>query len=212
MEFLVAILLALLLVSPFSYVDARGNLPRSSQHAIPRSSNSQVRRNLDYPPWNPSSKIDPSGFLTELFQRKNGDWEEEVRLRTSFSTELPCQIRQVPGDGNCLFHSLSLCMQYAMNQTHWDFTTHLDELYEHSRQLRSKAVACLRQKHRRLFLQGRESLRAHDLVTAAAQQYDMTPEEYCASMEEDCVWGGGTFVKDGGYILDPLSSSTIFIL
>jgi hypothetical protein len=67
----------------------------------------------------------------------------------------------------------------------------LDELYQHSEKLRAMAVDTLRQKHRRLFLQGRETLKAHDLVTAAAQQYDLSPEEYCDAMEKDCVWGGG---------------------
>jgi hypothetical protein len=57
--------------------------------------------------------------------------------------------------------------------------------------LRADAVACLRQRHRRLFLQGRENLKANELVSAAAQQYGLTADEYCASMQQDCVWGGG---------------------
>jgi len=67
----------------------------------------------------------------------------------------------------------------------------LDELYDHSRKLRAQAVECLRQERRRLVLQGKESLRARELVKMAASQYDMSPEDYCDSMEQDCVWGGG---------------------
>jgi hypothetical protein len=166
---------------------SRNSLPRSSQQQQTFSPSSR-RRNADQLPWNPSSLIDEKGFLKGLFRRKKGDWEEELRLRTVYHTNHPCQIRQVPGDGNCLFHSLSLCLQHSVNGTHWDMSNRLDDLYEHSRSLRAKAVACLRQNNKRLFLQGRESLRAIDLVTSAAQQYDLTPEEYCATMEEDCVW------------------------
>ena len=113
-------------------------------------------------------------------------------------------IRQVPGDGNCLFHSISLCLHHAVNGTHWNLTansdnnskdsdssTSMDQLYQQSQILRAQAVDCLRQSQRRLFLQGKESLRANELVSAAAQQYGLTAEEYCAAMQQDCVWGGG---------------------
>lgn len=107
---------------------------------------------------------------------------------------VPVRIRQVPGDGNCLFHSISLCLRHAVNGTHWNMMSHdeaaLDDLYQHSRWLRQQAVQCLRQSHRRLVLQGRETLKAHELVHAAAQQYALTTEEYCAAMEQEFVWGG----------------------
>jgi hypothetical protein len=167
---------------------SRNGLPRSSQQHAFSPSSRRRNNNVDQLPWNPSALIDEKGFLKGLFRRKKGDWEEEFPMRTVYHTNHPCQIRQVPGDGNCLFHSLSLCLQHAVNGTHWDMPNRLDELYEHSRSLRAKAVACLRQNKRKLFLQGKESMRAIELVTSAAQQYDLTPEEYCATMEEDCVW------------------------
>jgi OTU-like cysteine protease len=40
-------------------------------------------------------------------------------------------------------------------------------------------------------LQGRERLPARELVQAAAQQYGMTPQEYCQAMQQEYVWGGG---------------------
>ena len=166
--------------------------------------------------------------------RLPGEWEQEVPLQRYYSTsssssysrlDAPCRIRQVPGDGNCLFHSISLCLCQAVNGTHWNLsssppssssgntiahggatsrgipssipasTTHpppsLDDLYAQSQKLRTDAVACLRDRRRRLFLQGRESLRASELVQAAAQQYGLTAEAYCEAMQQDCVWGGG---------------------
>jgi OTU-like cysteine protease len=178
-------------------------LPRS--HTLHRSDNAYDI----LPPWNPSSKIDSLGFLQGLYMRTPGDWEQEVRLKTSQSLDQPCRIRQVPGDGNCLFHSLSLCLCHAVNGTHWnlmpsssrlamsDSTAEvpepptLEDLYEHSRWLRAQAVACLRDARRRLVLQGRESLRTAALVQAAAQQYGLSTDEYCAAMSQESVWGGG---------------------
>lgn len=203
-------------------------LPRSQ--SIPRNHNNQHFNdyyNNNLPPWNPSSHIDDEGFLQGLYHRTPGEWEQEVRLKTRHTLDLPCRIRQVPGDGNCLFHSISLCLGHAVNGTHWDLSPSsvpprdagdkphvllpgsgkhpqqqpqqrprgyrptLDDLYSHSQDLRSRAVACLRERRRRLVLQGRESLPASALVEAAAQQYDMSGEDYCCSMQQDSVWGGG---------------------
>jgi hypothetical protein len=193
------------------------SLPRSStksasQSSIPRSNNSHRRRITEQtPPWNPSAHIDSDGFLSGLYPRIPGEWEREVRsIRGSLNSkkggeDCHAMIRQVPGDGNCLFHSISLCLHHADNGTHWNLTanddtteksdsnsgTSIDQLYQQSQILRAQAVDCLRQSQRRLFLQGKESLRANELVSAAAQQYGLTAEEYCAAMQQDCVWGGG---------------------
>lgn len=174
-----------LLFAPTGY--CRNSLPRSGNNRRHASQASMSASSSDQPPWNPSSLIDTDGFLKGLYARCTGDWEQEVRLRTAYGTDLPCQVRQVPGDGNCLFHSLSLCLQHAQNGTHWDINR-IDELYSHSQQLRRQAVACLRQGHKKLFLQGRETLKANELVTAAAQQYGMSPEEYCTAWKKN-VYG-----------------------
>ncbi|KAL7557712.1 hypothetical protein ACA910_018506 [Epithemia clementina (nom. ined.)] len=131
-----------------------GGIPRSLSSSSSSSSLSlsdpQVvvddRWNV-YPPWNPSRRINDDGFVMGLFDRIPGEWETEVRLRTAHGLSTPCRIRQVPGDGNCLFHSISLCLCHAENGTHWDMKTSLPQLYQHSQQLRQQAVACLRGIH-----------------------------------------------------------------
>jgi hypothetical protein len=186
---------------------ASSSLPKSTSSAIPRSHNSHRRRISEQnPPWNPSADINPDGFLTGLYPRIPGEWESEVRsIRALKKKDCHAVVRQVPGDGNCLFHSISLCLYHAVNGTHWNLTansnsntdstssaiSNMEQLYQQSQCLRAQAVDCLRQSKRRLFLQGRESLRANELVSAAAQQYGLTAEEYCAAMQQDCVWGGG---------------------
>lgn len=179
---------------PALYVEAGSSSTSTLSSPAPELPRSKSRRWSSpnyYPPWNSSPLIQHDGFLKDQFQRIPGDWEEEVRLRTRQSLETKCRVRQVPGDGNCLFHSISLCLQHANNGTHWDFSRCTEQLYEHSQALRKQAVSCLRQPHKRLFLQGSESLKSSELVHAAAQQYGLTSEEYCNAMEQDSVWGGG---------------------
>ena len=189
------LLTAVLLWLPAWLVAASSSTISSPPASLPRSSKSSRRwsssSTQSYPPWNTSPHIQYDGFLRDEFRRVPGEWEEEVRLRTRQRLETRCRIRQVPGDGNCLFHSISLCLQHATNGTHWDISKCLEDLFLHSQQLRQQAVDCLRQPHRRLFLQGRETLKSAELVQAAAQQYGLSSEEYCAAMEQDCVWGGG---------------------
>jgi hypothetical protein len=82
------------------------------------------------PPWNPSNLINSTtGLLKDLYVRIPGDWEKEILLRRTKNTEIIpyyntiCEIRQVPGDGNCLFHSISVSLSYLINRTHYDLST-----------------------------------------------------------------------------------------
>eukprot|EP00554_Chaetoceros_debilis_P011574 CAMPEP_0194128382 /NCGR_PEP_ID=MMETSP0150-20130528/61023_1 /TAXON_ID=122233 /ORGANISM="Chaetoceros debilis, Strain MM31A-1" /LENGTH=587 /DNA_ID=CAMNT_0038822367 /DNA_START=203 /DNA_END=1966 /DNA_ORIENTATION=- len=203
------------------------------------------------PPWNPSPKINPNGFLADLFQREHGEWETDAGVTRQeygrymdngndngniddMNTNMdgmddlhePVYVRQVPGDGNCLFHSITVALALVENRTHVDmsfdndnygdgngdgngnngdgngdgyidcrlnpYPHDLHHLHHHSRHLRSQAVHMLSHHPRKLlFLQGNEYLRAKDLVTAAAAQYNLSAEEYCNQMKKDSVWGGG---------------------
>ena len=187
------LLTTILLLLPPRLVTASSSTISSPPASLPRSKSSRrwSSSTQSYPPWNTSPHIRYDGFLRDDFRRIPGEWEEEVRLRTRQRLETKCRIRQVPGDGNCLFHSISLCLQHATNGTHWDVSKCIEDLHVHSQTLRQQAVDCLRQPHKRLFLQGRETLKSGELVQAAAQQYGLTSEEYCQAMEQDCVWGGG---------------------
>jgi hypothetical protein len=134
------------------------------------------QNHLFRPPWRPSALIENDGFLKESLFRKQGEWEKELRLPTIYDTHQPCAIRQVPGDGNCLFHALSLCLYYSTHKTHYDMSNGPGELYTQSRSLRAKAVACLRQNDRVLFIGGTESLLAIDLVSDGATTYGISPK------------------------------------
>eukprot|EP00549_Striatella_unipunctata_P023190 CAMPEP_0118715286 /NCGR_PEP_ID=MMETSP0800-20121206/26779_1 /TAXON_ID=210618 ORGANISM="Striatella unipunctata, Strain CCMP2910" /NCGR_SAMPLE_ID=MMETSP0800 /ASSEMBLY_ACC=CAM_ASM_000638 /LENGTH=340 /DNA_ID=CAMNT_0006621415 /DNA_START=44 /DNA_END=1067 /DNA_ORIENTATION=- len=122
-----------------------------------------------------------------------------------------CRIRQVPGDGNCLFHSIAVCLSMAVNKTQLymddgDGNGHngdyycgnnnnkneMAQLHETSRLLRHAAVDRLeRDPNKWLFLQDCEYLRAWDLVEKAALPHKLEPSEYCRLMRKDSYWGGG---------------------
>mmetsp|Transcript_20510 Transcript_20510/g.32985 ORF Transcript_20510/g.32985 Transcript_20510/m.32985 type:complete len:381 (+) Transcript_20510:80-1222(+) len=182
----------------FAITDATSSSTLSS--SIPRSSDRHSSSYGDltrFPPWNLSPQIDDHGFLIPKYQRIPGEWEKEVKLRKKDqlhpSHYSPATIRQVPGDGNCLFHSISTCLSYAVNGTHIDLRSPetMQWLYQHSTNLRQLAVNCLEERRKLLFLQGHEYLKARDLVEAAASQYGITGKEYCRLMRQDSYWGGG---------------------
>lgn len=121
----------------------------------------------------------------------NNDLHLQHDLVEENSEFLMCRVRQVPGDGNCLFHSVSACLSVAENRTHIDMrnTTHLRRT---SAFLREQAVEFLQKHPRRLlFLQGKESWPARELLEAAASQFNISGDEYCHLMKQDAYWGGG---------------------
>lgn len=76
-----------------------------------------------HPPWNPSPHINSNGFFNECYSRIPGTWEHAANIRGKHGVHqsskqlhsIPVQIRQVPGDGNCLFHSIAICLYHATN-------------------------------------------------------------------------------------------------
>ena len=223
------LLLFLQLTSTIHHSKASSSIPRSNNSRGPPFSSSlnlasSSSRTQRLPPWNLSSKIDPNGFFTETYTRIPGEWEQDLEENNQVALESqssrqsdsdnsliePVVVRQVPGDGNCLFHSLTVALAVMQNRTHLDLahtglsssSTYsstsnehsclgLEHLYAHSRRLRHEAVEVLQQNRRLLFLQGSEYLKARDLVQAAAAQYGLTGKEYCDLMRRDSYWGGG---------------------
>ncbi len=200
-----------------------------------------------------------------------GSWEKDARIggkygykspHTKNLDQLDVTIRQVPGDGNCLFHSLSTALSWVEDRAHLDFdesfrgrsrfgTNHrrrrhgkkktrlknllqgggsgggcassssstpvveegeldlftrstilrqlsVDVLSEDIEEaaLQSRKGPCHRKGPRRkrpkpLFLQGSEFLHHDELLDVACSQYDMSGDEYCDSMRNNGVWGGG---------------------
>jgi OTU-like cysteine protease len=100
----------------------------------------------------------------------------------------------LPGDGNCLFHALSVCLEYTCNGTHHSLD--LQDLMPRSAALRKMAVDYLvADPDRILYLEGEgESLETQpvqELLATVASSFQMTIEYYCSDMRRPSVWGGG---------------------
>ncbi|CAM9714041.1 unnamed protein product [Chrysoparadoxa australica] len=126
--------------------------------------------------WRQTSKINQEGFLAEEYEVEG----------CSFSM----RVRQVPGDGNCLFHAISACLEFACNGTHLGLN--LQDLMPKSEALRKTAVDYLvEDMDRSLYLENGETVPAIELLNVVAEQYNMTAEKYCRVMRKPSVWGGG---------------------
>mmetsp|Transcript_22455 Transcript_22455/g.34084 ORF Transcript_22455/g.34084 Transcript_22455/m.34084 type:complete len:351 (-) Transcript_22455:175-1227(-) len=149
--------------------------------------------------WNPSSQILDNGFLSKIYHRVPGVFEQEegggeVIEGIHHHSRLinnPVRCRQVPGDGNCLFHSLVVCKHWAENESHYSYQDY-DELRRESRKLREEAINYLSKKpNRRLYTQGDEYWLAQEMIEAAAEPFNVTAREYCEQMRQEFYWGGG---------------------
>ena len=99
-------------------------------------------------------------------------------------------VQQVQGTGDCLFHAIAVGLALEDEGCHLDM--HDASLAERVRELRVLAVDTLTaDPNRTLHLEGDTTIGTGELVAAAAEQYNMSPEAYCSSMRKKGVWGGG---------------------
>jgi hypothetical protein len=167
---------------------------RRSQ-VLPRSSHDPT---FYQQPWSPSPLIDEQGFVKELYKRVPGKWEDEQPLRGKHKRimeDTHARIRQVPGDGNCLFNAIVVALCKVEGGRHYilqedDFQA----LRKCAQSLRKKTVDFLEERLRsnpKLFLQGDTYIPAQELLNRFASQYGMSIQEYCDTMRQDGVWAGG---------------------
>lgn len=201
----------LVLITP-----AASSIPRSSSSSLDATAAAAARR----PPWNLSSQINKQGYLRQLFRRIPAAASDDVGEYANANNYkdkslVPVVIRQVPGDGDCLFHAIAISLAFTENGHLMRLDTHdgLQELKAASRKLRRMAVECLvsscsskrqnnnnnhnhkskrsSRRYKRLFIQGKDSMKTSQLLYTASSQYGITPEEYCELMMQDSYWGGG---------------------
>lgn len=125
---------------------------------------------------------------------------------------IPVKIRQVPGNGSCLFHSIAagiLFNESASNERSMtlpaDLTAHppMSKVVDYSSTLRAQAVEVLshgfdgnestavENLETELSMQNGKTISTMTLVGTVATQYGMTPAEYLSTMRQENVWGGG---------------------
>lgn len=104
-----------------------------------------------------------------------------------FLTSRQFVARQVPGDGSCLFHSLSAALTYELTGTNQKFN---DSMLLLSDRIRQSAVSVL-STNVSLYVESGETITTSELLKAAALSCNKTCEEYLSSMTINSTWGGG---------------------
>jgi hypothetical protein len=173
----------------FALVDGRsrpgGSLPRSKYDADEFSK----------APWNPSPKIDSDGFLHGVYKRIPAVWEEELPVKGKHRKErivdIPVLIRQVPGDGNCLFNAIIACLNKVESGRHYSFQN-LGKLRRMASKVRKEAVDFLaKNPNRRLYLNHGMHIKCQSLLDSISAQFGISTQEYCEMMRKDGFWAGG---------------------
>jgi hypothetical protein len=130
-------------------------------------------------PRTPLSRVrDPSfsaSLLPEAYRTKGSD-------KTVFS------VRQVPGDGGCLFHAITAWITYLQTGNHMDFDWRMRNL---SQKLRHLAVRSLQKQNITYVLEHGEVIEPTALLEMISEVYGLQPAEYCSQLLDPRTWGGG---------------------
>ena len=113
---------------------------------------------------------------------------EDTFCKVRLNVESKSTVRQVPGDGGCLFHALTVSLMYDKTKSHRLFD---DDMRKMSERLRKLAVLLLKRENVTLFIENGESTTSSDLLRIVSDHYNMTPEAYCDQMLLPTSWGGG---------------------
>lgn len=105
----------------------------------------------------------------------------EVEKRPKFS------IKQVPGQGSCLFDAIALSLQTLENSYLRKYTNKTSEM---SSRIRRESIAKLNSSST-LILDGNNTISSTVLLNMVADQYGLAPDEYCSLMLLPDSWGGG---------------------
>lgn len=151
--------------------------------------------------------------VPSLARDENSDWFLKGSYRVLLvlgdchnnESSIQVRVRQVPGNGSCLFHAISAGILYYdrsiassdKNKDDEDSNNHpaMSKVIECSATLRTLAVDTLengiQNNNEVLIMQNDETISAAILVEKAATQYGMTSTEYLSKMRRQNVWGGG---------------------
>jgi hypothetical protein len=97
-------------------------------------------------------------------------------------------VRQVPGDGGCLFHSLAVCVVHLATGQHVCFDSKTRQL---SNKLREISINLLSDRKSKFYIENDFALSAEDIVESTAKHYGLTPSDYLEVMRDPRSWGGG---------------------
>ena len=97
-------------------------------------------------------------------------------------------LKQVPGDGGCLFHSIASVLRFE----HTGYSSPFNPMtQDYSISLRRIAINTLSESDFELEVEGDERMSAKRLLEVVAGHYNTTIKSYCDRMRERSAWGGG---------------------
>jgi hypothetical protein len=97
-------------------------------------------------------------------------------------------MRQVPGDGGCLFHTISTWLNFIKYGKHLEFD---EKQHFLSLKLRSLAVSLIRNDSLIFYEEDNRRLTSIELRKMISESMNITAEEYCEKMLLATEWGGG---------------------
>lgn len=118
-------------------------------------------------------------------------------------------VRQVPGDGSCLFHALATCIKFVASNDRKKLYNNLvfdNNMKQISLKLRQIAVDVLNNlENITLYMENNETIKNKELLIQVADYYNATTEDYCLQMLKKTTWGGGPeIVAISNYIKRPI--------
>lgn len=96
-------------------------------------------------------------------------------------------VRQVPGDGACLFHSIAVWISFIRYGKHFRFDWRMRSL---SNTLRQLAVEMLR-TNQSFYVESNETITSTELLAYISDYHNTTAKEYLDKMMKAREWGGG---------------------
>ncbi|CAM9208562.1 unnamed protein product [Discosporangium mesarthrocarpum] len=131
---------------------------------------------------------DPSKPKYTGLVREDGFCEDRLPI---VGSKVAMRARQVPADGNALFHSLSAAHEFYETGEHP--SVDLEVINPKAQAFRQSAVDYLKSQYdanKEVYVEGR-TMSARELVGLIAEKSDMRSDEYLRAMRSDSMWGGG---------------------
>ncbi len=118
-------------------------------------------------------------------------------------------VRQVPGDGSCLFHAVATCIKFVAsndNKKLYNTLVFDNNMKKISLKLRQIAVDVLSNlENITLYMENNETINNKELLIQVADYYNSTTDDYCSQMLKKTTWGGGPeIVAISNYIKRPI--------
>ncbi|GFH52695.1 hypothetical protein CTEN210_09171 [Chaetoceros tenuissimus] len=123
--------------------------------------------------------MDEFGIMHEKYCMKNIENDE---------CEQKALLKQVPGNGSCLFYALASSLLYLKKG---DAKMEWKVIEEKAKQLRYLAVRTLQNPNLVLTISKEDRIKSSDLLSAVAASFGMNSEQYLANMNRSRCWGGG---------------------